>query len=380
MNVRLGQKPLIEALKRAKLITGGKHPAVPILDTVKITAQVGGVLLEATNLQEWIQIWVFGETSSTGEICGNLAALLALLEARKGAGEIVLTCEAENILRVHLPGATLQIPSFPAKEFPLWPAGKDPRVLLHLPGQTLLQGLRRVIPAASRGDEDRPVMTGVLFHVEGGQLTLVATNGKRMAVAAAQTVERGEARVVIPAHSLGTLSKILAKTRDLDVMAQETGDGVYVVWTTENTTLAIRTIQGVFPDYRRVIPKKKDCTGSWVGPKAELEDALKTLAAITPKPGKGKNPERMVLECGEGEIRATLTLPDVGQTSQEIRGTYNGEPLEVAYDTASLLEGVQGAPEGDIQIHFQGPDRATLITIPGDEEGYRYVQMPCRRE
>jgi len=229
-------------------------------------------------------------------------------------------------------------------------------------GETLVKALSQVGIAAS-GDEARPTLTGVLFEENEGGLRLVATDSYRLAV-----------RDVL---GIGATGSRLVPYRALRELGRTIGDGPMKVslgdreaaFITDQGRLTVRIIDATFPKYRQLLPDSYP--NQLQVSKKSLLDAVGRAALVA----EDHIPVRLNLH--EGGVELSVIRQEVGEETEHIDGTYEGEDMTIAFNTRYLTEGVGVIDSDTVILQTIDALKPGLLHGQGDED-FRYLLMPVR--
>lgn len=221
---------------------------------------------------------------------------------------------------------------------------------------------------AVSNDDSRPVFTGVLFEIEGSQLTMVATDTFRLALRkiSIESIAPELINVIIPGKTLNELVKLLGQSSDVRVIIGKT----HAAFITEDTAIISRLIAGRFPSYRQVIPT------SFV---TELKLSLKGLLEAA---------ERASLLAGErsslvnfkasGENVILNVRSETGWIHEEVPASVSGESMEITFNVRYLCDVLRAINFERLLIKFTGILTPALITAE-DTEDYISILVPARQ-
>lgn len=225
----------------------------------------------------------------------------------------------------------------------------------------------------------RHYLTGMLLEIQGQNLTAVATDGHRLAVAYRELVETcDETRVIIPGKAVSGLERLLlelvktAKEADLVELGID-DEFLYSALNFGEMTinLTARLIDGKFPDYRRVLPTDNDKVS--IFDKDEMVAVLRRISVLNTKESPG-----VLLGFGESD---TATISSHNREQDEavevLPVSFTGKPIEISFNE-SYLRAVLNVLEGDIRLEMMQPNSPTRIYQVGDEHRHQYVVMPMR--
>jgi DNA polymerase-3 subunit beta len=231
--------------------------------------------------------------------------------------------------------------------------------------------LNRVGRAASH-DETRPILTGVLVSIADDILKMVATDSYRLAVKETrldQAVPEG-VEAIVPVRALhevarlatamgpGEVETVIGESQALFRLAGADGD----VW------VASRIIDGQFPNYRQLIPDTFERELSL--PRDAFMAAARRVSLLAQK----SIPLR--LSFSEGTLTLKALTQDIGQAEEVLDVDFSGEPFEIGFSPAYLIEGIDAVDDAVVRMRFTTPLRPGLIDGGGTD--FVYLIMPIR--
>lgn len=213
-------------------------------------------------------------------------------------------------------------------------------------------------------DPNRFFMTGVFFTKEDNDLTLVATNARRLAIAKTDVGDTEITSSIVPVKILRLITKVL------------TDEGNIAISFSDNTLFATfgtyefsgKLIDGQFPNYTKVIPIEQKY--SLKVNKDDLDAALHRIEIMTEKKG-GK----VIMRISNNLIRITSKQSDLGDAAEDLECQYSGEEMTLAFNFRYISEPLHAAEPGDIIIEFTEQLKAVTIKS-ADSPYYKYVVMP----
>ena len=231
----------------------------------------------------------------------------------------------------------------------------------------LVKALTHVRYAASN-EEYRAIFRGVQLEFSPQGFRAVASDGYRLALYDLPLPQGFQAKAVVPARSVDEMVRVLkgADGAEADLalgegvlaLALEGGSGV---------RMALRLMEGEFPDYQRVIPQEFALRVQVEG--EALREAVRRVSVLSDRQN-----HRVDLLLEEGRILLSAE-GDYGKGQEEVPAQVEGPGMAVAYNARYLLEAL--APVGDrAHLGISGPTSPSLIW--GDGEGYRAVVVPLR--
>lgn len=260
---------------------------------------------------------------------------------------------------------TLQ--SLPAEDFPLVQEAANFGPSFSVPQKTLKELLHQVSFAMAVHDI-RYYLNGILFVAEGKQLSLVATDGHRLAFSSATLdVEVPRQEVILPRKTVLEMQRLLS---DKEGAIEMQFAGNQAKFTFDGMELVTKLVEGKFPDYNRVIPKNHKNTIT-MGRTALLA-TLQRTAILTSEKFKGV---RLNLE--PGVLRVASSNAEQEEAVDELEIDYNGDAIEIGFNVTYLIDALTNMDQDMVQVDLADSNSSALITIP-ENTTFKYVVMPMR--
>jgi DNA polymerase-3 subunit beta len=336
---------------------------------VLLTAADGAVVLQATDLEISIRDTAQADVQDAGAavVPGRLLADVvrkmpdvAIHIESTSFDRVKVSCRSEKAGEI-----SFELRTLGADDFPRFPE-VDPDLTVHVPAALVGSMIRQVSKAVSR-DEARPILTGVLLIVDGDEIRMVSTDSYRLAVrtshleaAAAERVE-----VVVPGKALEEVPKI-AGSASVVTMGVSSNQ---IVFTMGETTYVTRRIEGTFPNYRQLIPS--DGETRMTVDRLELLEAVQRVSLLA----QHNAPVRM--KIADNTLTLSAATQDVGEASEDLMVEATGQPLEIAFNHAFLLDGVTSSDDTSLAFVASSPLKPGVFSSAGGGE-YTYLIMPVR--
>ena len=360
------QDKVLSVLQSVAGIVERRH-TLPILANVLIRKTGSALQLTTSDLE--IQI------RTTAELDGDAGNFTTTVGARKLI-DILRTMPSDqtvslesNQSKLILKGGksrfTLQ--SLPAEDFPLVQEAANFGPSFSVPQKTLKELLHQVSFAMAVHDI-RYYLNGILFVAEGKQLSLVATDGHRLAFASATLdVEVPRQEVILPRKTVLEMQRLLS---DKEGAIEMQFAGNQAKFTFDGMEFVTKLVEGKFPDYNRVIPKNHKNTIT-LGRTALLA-TLQRTAILTSEKFKGV---RLNLE--PGVLRVASNNAEQEEAVDELEIDYNGDAIEIGFNVTYLIDALTNMDQDMVQVDLADSNSSALITIP-DNTTFKYVVMPMR--
>lgn len=380
MKLLISRELLIKAMNLVVEAADSRH-RLAVLANMKLVVDTDRLTVTASDLEVELTAWVAlpqgaclqsGQTTLPAEkffsICKLLPDDKVLLEVDGDLGRCRISSG-----KSHYTLSTLPADTFPSIGEPL----NEKTVSVGL--FSLLELLKHTRFAMATQDV-RHYLTGLLFEIEGQNLTAVATDGHRMAVAYRLLTEYYDStKVIIPGKAVIGLEKLLMDLAKIAKEEQSVSLGfdeeflhVTLQFGEEMTlNLTARLIEGRFPDYRRVLPTDNDKIA--VFNKEEMVSVLRRISVVNTKESPG-----VLLGFDQPQI-ATVSSNnrEKDEAVESLSVVFEGEAIEISFNEG-YLRAVLNVLEGDIRLEMVHPNSPTLIYQIGDECNHQYVVMPMR--
>lgn len=361
MKFRCERDVLVEALATAQRATSSRA-TLPVLSGLRLSLAGDELRLTGSDLDLTIttMVRVSGEDDGVAVLPAKFA--VDIVRSLEG-GAIEVETDGESA-RISGGRSNFRLHTIPADEFPNLVEPDGERVTIA--SGHLADGLRQVVKAASR-DESRPILTGVLLAAEGQGLRMVSTDSYRLAVRdlpGTAALREGQT-VLVPSKALDELARVLVDDTDVTLVLGER-DASFEVGAFRLTT---RLIEGEFPNYRGLIPDTE--SNRLVVDRHALLDAVRRVRLMA----RENSPVRLTMSPGQVELRA-VTL-DVGEATEQLDASYEGEELTVAFNPEYLVDGLEITPGDEIRLETLDSLKPALLR-PLDGGDFLYLLMPVR--
>ena len=364
--LKAAQEKILGALQSVSGIVERRH-TLPILANVLLRKT--GKQIEFTSSDLEIQV------RTAQELGGDEATFNTTVGARKlidilrslPSEQVVTLSAAQNKLTLQAGKSRFTLQTLPADDFPLVNEAVDFGPAFAVP-QKVLRDLVNQVDVAMAVHDIRYYLNGILFIAEGRQLTLVATDGHRLALAQAtldSDVPKQE--VILPRKTVLELQRLL-KDEDTPIeMRFATNQARFSFSGMEFVT---KLVEGKFPDYNRVIPKNHK--NSVVMGRAPLLASLQRAAILTSEKFKGV---RINLE--PGSLRIASSNAEQEEAKEELEIDYSGDAIEIGFNVTYLMDALANMSCEMVKLELQDGNSSALITVP-EQAGFKYVVMPMR--
>ena len=360
------QAQVLSALQSVAGIVERRH-TLPILANVLLRKQDDMLQLITSDLE--IQIRTVAELGGdAGEFSTTVGArkLIDILRTMP-ADQIVTLESSQNKLILKGGKSKFTLQSLPAEDFPLVQEAANFGPQFSVPQKVLKQLLSQVSFAMAVHDI-RYYLNGILFVAEGNKLSLVATDGHRLAFASATLEsEVPKQEVILPRKTVLELQRLLS---DADGAIDMQFAGNQAKFSFGGMEFVSKLVEGKFPDYNRVIPR--DHRNLVTLGRAPLLAALQRTAILTSEKFKGVR-----LNFDNATLRIACNNAEQEEAVDELDIDYAGNPIEIGFNVTYLMDVLGNMGQDMVQIALQDNNSSALVTIP-DNDQFKYVVMPMR--
>ena len=355
----------------ALTMTGGvvaTRTAVPVLACIRFTAKDGVLNLAATDGEIGLSVPVASVSiSAEGEALIPADKLNQIVRASEDS---TLSIDVQkNVATIKGQDSTFKIFGFDPKDFPgvqAFPAGK---IDLETNAATLGRLIHRTL-FATAVDHSRYAINGVLVDRKGKKLRLVATDGRRLALARGECsrAAEGDGQCIVPSKALNVLARLLVDADETVALARQ--DNLAIVRVGEGpeaATLSTRLVEGSFPPFEDVIPKEQDKRVTFAA--GELTSAVRRAAVLTNEESKGVR-----MTFGTKELVVASRAPELGESEVRVEvEKYEGEPIEIGFNPQFLVDVLKVIDGESVIIELKSPNKPGVIKVGND---FTYVIMP----
>jgi DNA polymerase-3 subunit beta len=372
MELKIAVPELTRALARSQGIVQ-KKTTMPILAHVLLEAKGADKLhVSATDLDIAISSEHPCEISKEGALAVSAKHLYEIARSLPEA-TVTLKRVANNYLELKSGAAEFRIVGLPGDDFPALPHfEKIPFVSVDV--AILLELIEKTDFAVST-DETRYNLNGVFFEPQDKMLRLVATDGHRLSLADQETdgdfrLKKG---VILPKKGLHELKKLLAELSSGGEEKPKADLGFAensAIFRRPGLVLVMRLIEGLFPDYRQVIPKTGE-KAITLG-RARLLETLRRVSLLS-----SDKAYAVKIELSKDKLTVLSQNPDLGEAKEEIPIEYQGDPLKIGFNAHYLIDILQVLKTDDVNLELED-DLSPCVIRPAGDANYTAVVMPMR--
>lgn len=362
MKFSINKAAFLEVLQMVQGVVSIRS-TLPILSNFLLHVQKNKLELTTTDLDISVRCSVDAKVSKTGATSLPVRRLLSIVRELPDA-EIEIDVGEKSIATITCGSSFFKINGLPEDEFP--PLPKLTGGTSYSLDQGVFKEMLRKTAYSVSTDETRHVLNGVHMGFRDGKLTLVATDGRRLALVEHEIdfPESAERDLIIPSKAVDELQHALKDEGTLKIHALETQvaiefDGVLIV---------TKLIEGSYPNFKQVIPAQ--CEERVTIEREGMLLALRRVALLTTDKS---NSVKMTFTKNKLEI--TAVTPDVGEARETLPIKYSGKEISVAFNPEYVMDPLRNLDNDE--IYFEMTDDLSPGVIKSDIP-FVYVLMPMR--
>ena len=339
------------------------RPTLPVLSNVLLQGKDNMLWLTTTDMEVTMRCSVEAQIGKSGATTIPARRLLSIIRELP-ADNIEIEVDDKNAASITCGSAFFKINGLPDDEFPAIPKGEAGHTFT-LDQKVLKDMLQKTFYAASN-DETRFILNGTLMSFKGNKLTLVATDGRRLALAEHELEfpKEAECEAIVPTKAVNELIRIL---QDEGTVKVHTGKN-QASFEFDDVTLMTKLIEGTYPNFRQVIPAQ--CEQRIAVEREVLLTALKRVALLT-----SEKSSSIKLTFGKNKLKISASSPDVGEAHESLAIKYAGKEIQVAFNPDYIMEPLRNLINDEIYVELTDDLSPGVIKC---DVPFIYVLMPMR--
>jgi len=347
----------------------GRNTNLPVLSCILLEIGTTSIKIRSTNLDVGIEVDVPAKSDTEGTFA---------VPARTISSFLAQASDRDQIARLEMAGGNLilvvaksrgVIKTVPPDDFPAIPAVNDGKPI-QAPTEAFIKGFRSVWYSASVSNV-KPELSSIYIYKDGETAIFVATDSFRLA----------EKRVTLPkGASIEDMLIPFKNTIEIVKMLETAGPTVsvrsnknLVSFEANGTRITSRIIDGVFPDYRQIIPKS--FTTEAVMLKQDLVNALKVSNVFS----DSFNQIHITVDPKKKLFQLDTKNNDVGENSSMLDAAITGEPVEINFNSKYVSDSFQAIDADSVSLQFNGRNKPLVVRPVSGDQTFMYLVMPMNR-
>lgn len=353
MRFKINKEHFSMGLKQVSNVVSSK-PQMPVLNNVLIKAVQGKVLLTTTNLDLGIRCAITAEVEEEGEITLPVKRLEKIVSSTP---EKEITVESADGQTARIRSGRYEAPRFnglKSEDFPPLPSFVNQHTFEL--GALELATMLRSVSYAQSNDENRYILNSVYFNFDAGKLTLVATDGRRLALIARDVAmeESDEGSIILPAKTVGELEKLLPQGKSVKISFNERQVAFDISMPEDSESkglsdsiyLVSKIVEGSYPNYKQVIPKETEC-------RIKIERELMAEAVQRVSIMTNDKQNSVKLKISENCLEISGQSADFGESRETIDVEYSGPEVQIGFNPDFLLSPLRNLTKDEIFFEFK---------------------------
>ncbi|HZK79158.1 MAG TPA: DNA polymerase III subunit beta [Gemmatimonadaceae bacterium] len=367
MRLTISREKLQEGLNAVAASIPGKT-TLPVLANILVETTDRGIKLSGTDLDIAVSTEVAADVETQGAVTIP-AKKLAEIARELPPAPVKIAAIGEQRITLECGRSRFKLLGLPRDEFPTFPAVKFDESWRIRSGD--LQKLISHTAFAVSTEESRPTLNGVLWELRPDRMSMVATNGHRLAKmdVPINSDSAPSNNLIVPPKALEQVRRLFPAEEELEIGRGEN----HIGFRSPFTAVYTRLIEGPYPNYEQVIPKDNDRVA--IVDKMALIDALKRMSVVA-----SDQTHRIRLSFNAGMLKFSVQTPDLGEAQDELPIRFSGDQLDIGFNASYLLEILRYIPTDDVRITLKAPERAATLEPEGwaDPASYLCLVMPLR--
>ncbi|OIR04406.1 DNA polymerase III subunit beta [mine drainage metagenome] len=350
MKFKINRDHFANGLAQVLNVVGSKA-TMPILSNVLIEAEKDQISLTTTNLDLGIRCKIKAEVKEGGAVTLPVKRLASIVRELPNV-DVTLDSSPNHQVKLSSGGSTFRIMGIGKEEFPPLPEFGDEKS--YTIDQSELATMLRSVAYAQSQDETRYILNGVFFNFRDGRFSLVATDGRRLAMISKEMEISPESSgsIILPAKTVAELSRLLDKGEKIKInfndrrCAFQIASGKDSSGLVDSIYLYSKVVEGNYPNYQQVIPKE---THQRI--KLERELFLQCIHRAALVCSEKANSVKLKLSSNLVEI--TAQSPDFGEAHESMAINYSGPDLQVAFNPAFMIDPLKALAKDEIYFELK---------------------------
>jgi len=361
MKFRVEKNVLLSGIQTVQNVITNKS-VLPILSHILLETQKEKIRLTATDLDVGISCEIPVNIQEVGAITIPAKRFCDIIKELPSE-EVVLTTKKNNLVTIETDQCQFKIIGLAKEEFPKLPEFQNQEVIKL--GQVVLKEMLNLTSFAVSWDETRYILNGILFKISKGILTLVATDGKRLAIIERKLNQEinKDVYIIVPIKTIHELNRNLVEDGELSMILGNN----QVLFDLGKVVVISRLIEGEFPDYRQVIPP---VSGNKMGISRDQFLLAVKRAALLSTPDY----QAVKLEFFKDRLVVSKSTPDIGESREEVAVDYHGKEMVIGFNPVYLSDVLKNLSDERIELELTDSDKPAVIRV----NGYLYIVLPMR--
>jgi DNA polymerase III subunit beta len=366
MKIECSVEKIKNAISQTERITG-KNLTLPVLNSILLIASGKSLKFRSTNLNLGIEVEIPAKIEKEGILAISGSVLNAVFSNISQNENIFIESENENLI-IKTKKSKIRLKSQSHEDFPTIPRVEGSSFEIEI--KKLIDGIKSVYYSSSVSDI-KPEISSVFFYTNENNLVFVATDSFRLAEKKIKMKEIDEILgIIIPFKNVGEIIKVFGETEGSIKVCFNKNQ---ISFTSDNIYLTSRLIDGIFPDYKQIMPK--DFSTEVVVLKQDLLNALKLSNIFSDK----FNQVNILIKPKEKVLEFSSANNDVGENKTYLDAVMKGEEVSLGFNYKYFTDCFASIGTDSVAIKFSGSSKPIVIS-PVSDTSFTYLVMPMNKD
>ncbi len=367
MKIHTTKDNLLKGIQIVQNAVSSKN-TLPILSHILIEAKKNEIRLTATDLEIGISMKVDGEVIEEGSFTVPARKFSEIVKELPSEASIHISLKKGQSVNIEAGKSYFRLMGLSREDFPQLPevpSGAKSGDSVKIP-QKKMKSMIQLTSFAMSHDETRYILNGILFSFKDKSLKLVATDGRRLAIIQKDMPELGSLKkdVIIPMKTIQELNRNLGEEGDVVFYFKENQALVNL----GPIHITSRLIEGEYPNYEQVIPKK---TKEEVSLNTQdFLQATRRASILT-----SQDSQSVKINIIKDRMIITKSTPELGEAREELEVDYKGGEFVIGFNPSFLIDMLKNVQEENVSFSFVDPEKPAVIKC-GDD--YTYIVLPMQ--
>ena len=374
MELIFEREDLLEAMQIVGNVAASRN-TLPILANVLIRADNDQIELAATDLEVGVKYIVEGQITESGSItipAKKLADIVRELPTSTATGDpvkIKLKTSANDRVEINSENARFVVVGLPDEEFPPLPEMKDDFLVMD---SGIMNSMIQKTIFAVATEETRHFLNGIFLSVDSEAVTMVATDGRRLAVAIHKHLKESEKKisVIVPTKAVNNITRTFGEDDEVRFALLDN----QIVFATEKITLISRLIEGEYPDYKTVMSPA-------MSNQVKITTNTDNLLSVIRRVSLLANPKTPTvrIESKGNQLDLSASTPELGEAREQIQVESEGGDIEIVFNARYVMDVLRNIGSEGVVLKFRD-SLSPAIVMPAEQNEIEYmcVVMPMR--
>jgi DNA polymerase-3 subunit beta len=362
MKFSIEEDQILEALQKVQSIVG-QRTTLPILSNVLLEAGNGRLTLTTTDMEVSVRTSIEADIQRDGATTLPARRFFSICRDLPNH-QVEISVSNDDVAEILSGSYNCKLEGLSRADFPPMPSFEESSSYKLRQG-TFKDILQKTSYAAST-DESRAILNGTLMAFRDNKLTVVCTDGRRLALVE-QEIDMPEAAdldIVIPSKTVNELIKTLDEAGEAIIKTSAT----QVAFEFGNIFIISKLIDGTYPNYRQVIPSQ--CEERIAVDREMLQSAVRRVSLMLDDQAAS-----VKIKITENRMELITSSPEVGESHESVPVKYSGKDITIAFNPAFLMAPLKHLDNDEIFLELSDELSPGVIktNVP-----FLYVIMPIR--